>query len=546
MARIISSTSHDRYSGGLHRELDVLERLQLGLPDAFELFHRVAVREVSAGHAQQGEVDVAVLAPWGGILLIEVKAGALNVAEGRLFKSYQSRVRDVAGQIQRQTQLMRQRLRSAGLQAPVDGCLVVPDFRIAGEVAALDRDHILDAQDHDRLGQAVLTLLAQLQLSTPEASPSAHGLLHDFLAGCFQLVPDLNALGQQQQRATRQLAEGLATWVPRIHAPGGVFVINASAGSGKTQLALRLLSDAARDGRHARYVCFNRPLADAVAAHAPPAAQVASFHELCAEHWQRTIGAPPFDRSDGFEQMASRYLADAPARPATTDCLIIDEGQDFEPAWVDALAQGLRPDGRLYLLKDERQRLYAREAFALPEAVEVCCHDNFRSPAAVVDSINLLGLADVPLVARNPYVGEPPATYGYHDADTLVATTATAVAALMSDGFAVGQIAVLTGRGHARSQILSRDRLGDHATRRFLGRFTDNQDPVWSDGALLVESIYRFKGQSIDAVVLTELDFAQLDDRARAMLFVGLTRAHLAVAMVLSAEAERALSQVLT
>jgi len=60
-----------------------------------------------------------------------------------------------------------------------------------------------------------------------------------------------------------------------------------------------------------------------------------------------------------------------------------------------------------------------------------------------------------------------------------------------------------------------------------------------------VESVYRFKGQSAPAVVITEMDFAELDEAARRRLFVALTRAQMAVELVLSERAERCLAAVL-
>ena len=89
--------------------------------------------------------------------------------------------------------------------------------------------------------------------------------------------------------------------------------------------------------------------------------------------------------------------------------------------------------------------------------------------------------------------------------------------------------------------MLAEDTIGAYRTRRFMGNYGADGAPVWSEGELRVESIYRFKGQSATAVVLTELDFDAVDDKVRSRLFVGLTRAHLMVEMVISSRAEQAL-----
>jgi superfamily I DNA and RNA helicase len=120
------------------------------------------------------------------------------------------------------------------------------------------------------------------------------------------------------------------------------------------------------------------------------------------------------------------------------------------------------------------------------------------------------------------------------------------VQSLISRGVAVENIAVLTGRGHANSSILKKNQLGDFTVRRFTGQYSVDGEPIHTDGNLLLESIYRFKGQSADGIVLTEFDFETLDDPVRRKLFVGMTRAHLAVELVLSAQAESALERVLS
>jgi superfamily I DNA/RNA helicase len=62
---------------------------------------------------------------------------------------------------------------------------------------------------------------------------------------------------------------------------------------------------------------------------------------------------------------------------------------------------------------------------------------------------------------------------------------------------------------------------------------------MWTPGPLLADTVYRFKGQSAPAVALTECDFDQWDDKARRLLFVGLTRARVHLEWVVSPRVER-------
>lgn len=69
--------------------------------------------------------------------------------------------------------------------------------------------------------------------------------------------------------------------------------------------------------------------------------------------------------------------------------------------------------------------------------------------------------------------------------------------------------------------------------KRF-SKYDEAGNALWTDGVLLVESVYRFKGQSMPVVVLCEVDFEELTEKDKRKLFVGLTRGQVRVDIVLS------------
>src|SRR5690606_23794505 len=100
-------------------------------------------------------------------------------------------------------------------------------------------------------------------------------------------------------------------------------------------------------------------------------------------------------------------------------------------------------------------------------------------------------------------------------------------------------------RGLANSILLREDRLGDFQLRRFTGQYSADGSPEWTSGDLHADSVFRFKGQSALGVVLTEVDFESLSTNWQRRLFVGLSRAHLACAVVLSKKAEVSISNIM-
>lgn len=541
MALLSPSLTTVRQDTGLYRELDVLERLENSLPEGYEIFHSVAWHSIDNGLDRHGEIDIVVLGPCGHLLLIEIKAGQVQRRDGELIKLYSNREHEIGRQLNVQRAALLHRLREAGLHAFVTTCLVLPDYRLqGGGIVALSRERIIDADDFPHLGLRVQELMRAGETHSTRES------LRRFLANEFQVSVDLRALDEQLQRTSQRLAEGLATWVPRIQAPNGVIRIQATAGSGKTQLALKLLADAAAEGRRALYVCFNRSLADHIARLAPPTADVTSYSELCVRYYRRNYGEPDFAAPDNFDLLARVYCEAADEWQAVYDLIVIDEGQDFQPSWVESLLPQLKGAGRLYLLEDDAQRLYERARFELADAVTLTCNDNFRSPRMICEVINALHLSDQFINPRSPYAGELPTFRVYQNRKSLLRTTADAIDSLLHRGIALQDIVVLSGQDRFTSSILNSRHIGPYTTRHFTGDYTVDGDPVWTQGDVLVETIHRFKGRSTAGVIITELDFETLTERDRRALFVGMTRSCLAVELVLSPAAEHCLAAQLS
>ena len=84
-------------------------------------------------------------------------------------------------------------------------------------------------------------------------------------------------------------------------------------------------------------------------------------------------------------------------------------------------------------------------------------------------------------------------------------------------------------------------RLGPYSLRAPTGRYDLLGNPILTDGDILIDSVLRFKGRAAPCVILTEIDFEQLDDKAVRRLFVGATRATMKLMLVLSERASAVL-----
>ena len=524
-------------TGSAQRELETLAVLAAELPDTYTVYHGVHWTRIEKTVSTYGEVDFIVLAPDGRVLLIEQKAGFLDETADGLVKAYPGKSKHVASQIVRSVTALTNRFSRTGERLSIDYLLYCPDYQVRRpQTAGLEPARIVDATRRAQLAAIIQEILPACA-ETPRREQVAH-----FLGDVLELIPDAGtAIGQAAQLVSR-LSGGLAISARQLEFTPFRLRVMGTAGSGKTQLALAECHDAARAGQRALYVCFNRPLADHIQRLMPPGVDVASFH-LLADRFARDHGiVPDYGDAAVWRHLEEQLLhASVPAH-WRYDLVIVDEGQDFTPSWRDAVLRLLHPEGRAIWLEDPMQNLYGRPPVPLDGWVTLRSNTNYRSPRDVVDLLLRLGAVQrsgAPVLASSPFDSARLEFLTYRNGDTsdMFARTKEAIQSCMQGAFGVQNIALVSFQGRSRSSLLGLDGLGDFTLRSFTGAYDAAGAPVLRGGELLVESVYRFKGQTAPAVVFTEIDFLEFDEACWHKLFVGMTRARLKLVLVLSEQA---------
>ncbi|VXB26448.1 conserved hypothetical protein [Burkholderia sp. 8Y] len=541
MARIVPDDWKNlEATGAAARELETLAQLEK-LPDDYTVYHGVHWTRINEGFSVFGEADFVVVAPSGRVLMIEMKAGFLRETGAGLVKVYLQKERNVAIQLARALENLHRRFTAAFGAGTyrIEELLYCPDYTVKdAAIAGVPPGRIVDASRKAQLARVVLETL-------PPDEPrfEAAARIHHFLADELSLTPDTNALVGAANTLVTRLSGGLATWARRLEFEPFRLRVIATAGAGKTQLAVRVMRDALAAGKSVLYVCFNRPLADHIRAIAPKEAKIANYHQLSAAV-ARDAGSPPdFSQPNVFTTLEERFAAVPVPEHWKTDVLIVDEGQDFHAAWVEALERLLNPDAAWWWLEDPMQNLYLREPVPLPGWTILRETTNYRSPRDLLGFIRKVVGPGVRLDAGSPFDGSDVTVSTYEDGhpDEVIEATKRAITHALSLGFRKQDIAVLSFRGREGSALTAVDHLGPHRLRAFTGQYDLFGNPEYREGDVLLESIYRFKGQSAPCVILTEVDFDTLDDQAARKVFVGATRATMKLIVVASERATHAM-----
>ena len=527
--------------GAALREIETLSVLAEGLSADYTIYHGLHWTRIHQGCALVGEIDFAVVTSSGKLLLIEQKCGFLKETPEGLCKMYGAKEKSIPFQIGRSIDALHKRLGKScpDAQFHLDSLLFCPDYSVRDPGSAgIDPARIVDASRRGQLVSIVRNILSLEESAHPNIDK-----LHRFLGDELNLVPDVQAIAGQARTLYTRISGGLTTWARQIECKPFRLRVIGTAGSGKTQLALAVFQEALAAGRRALYVCYNRPLADHVAHIAPWGGEVATYHQLADRILRERGEVPDFSQPGAFARLEAFMDALAPGERWRFDELIVDEGQDFKEGWKDNLLRLLRPEGRAWWLEDPMQNLYGRPPVTLPDWVTFRSEVNYRSPQDVLEHLNRFLSGTYQISAGSPLTGSDVEILTYNGTADLITQTKRAITGGLGAGFKRDMMAIVTYRGREHSSLTPYDKLGTFPLRAYTGEYDLFGNPVFTSGDILIDSIYRFKGQSAPCIVFTEIDFETFDELVSRKLFVGMTRATMKLFLVISERSAQALLQ---
>lgn len=413
-------------------ERPVLHQLRRCLDDQHLIWHHLPV-----GEAAQ-PVDLVVLSPRWGVLLLQVMAPGADRPP-----IVREQLQTLVGQMAGDARLVHADGHFAGrLRSPCGWGLVMPGPRPRGHdttppLPGCAPHRLLHADD----------LAPELEPRTFERR--LHGLytVHyphtldadglDRLRG--HLFPTLRLDGPPA--SPRTLDGALEAILHRLD--DGVRLVHGPAGSGKTRLLLaRARQLAATAGSPVLVLCLNRFLADRLSlllGTTPAAAGlvVRTFHDWCQDMVrQHRLDVPATAHGDEYfaalARTVERALESGRMPSGRHAAVLIDEAQDFEPAWLRTVARLTEPSRpHLLLFCDEAQTLPATlrrrrrglldDSDLRSQAEALTLERPLRSPAGVQALLRQLTGAPRPIVTGVPVPELMLARHGTHEAELIAA-----------------------------------------------------------------------------------------------------------------------------
>lgn len=482
------------------------------------------------------EIDLLLLVPDRGVIVIEIKGGAVTVDEqGQWRQSGGNRTHliDPVGQVMRAKHAARQYVQadprwagSSRSRTRWAHAVITPYTDIPDDFSQPDcpRSMISGRRDLDTLAQRLRALTDEQETGYARPDQDDVDLIKDALVGRRPMIFDVAAAAQERaDRADRLTQEqamllDVTRLLNRVEVRGG-------AGSGKTALAIAQAKKLARGGQgisgiRVALLCYSYGLASYFGRvfeqeeRKRTPAFYGTFEELGVS-WGVDTGSRTRDDSHFWEHELPEQMA-AAARELPIghkfDAIIVDEAQDFADSWWTPLLLALKdPDeGGLYAYSDENQRVFARFGRPPVPLVPLLLDHNLRNTRQIADVFAPLAPTRMrPRGEEGPQVRFVPAS-----ADEAIGVADDQAVALLEEGWPEEHIALITTGARHPQQVALQQSLGQ----------AGYWSTFWEEDDLFYGHVLGCKGLERRVVVLCVNEQGDRD-RYRERLYVGMSRA---------------------
>lgn len=469
------------------------------------------------------EIDLLVLMPDSGAVVIEVKGGAVSFRDGgwKQTDAHETRTIDPARQarngvyslrrfLQRQPSWSRGRLRAGWM-------IALPHTHVNGDLGPEGRrDLLIGEQDIPDVAGLVYDRLRRIDIQAPVPSEGWVQVAVDLLRGTADKPAEIAERTAARLEHVDQLTaqQSIALDMARRNR---LIEFTGSAGTGKTWLAIEQAKRWTESGERVAFVSYTRGVIEMVTkvfADLPERSRpafVGTFH-LLGYTWGVT---PPSDAGSDFWERDAVSLTLAAGEALGNEqrftAFVVDEAQDFADSWWPALlSSAASPDFRLAVFRDDEQAVFS-ERRGRPDLplVPLVLDDNLRNSRQIVETFRPLVDAEITAKGGSSF----PVEFIDCGANDVIAAADDVIADLLENrGWLPEHVALLTTQHRHPVHV----ELGEDKAAYW--------KELWATDEVFYSTVAGFKGLERPVVVLA-VDGFHSTANPRSVMYTGMSRA---------------------